>query len=49
VYKERITALVERGLVEIEDGFLRLTAEGRLFSNDVFAEFLSDEPNFDLH
>jgi coproporphyrinogen III oxidase-like Fe-S oxidoreductase len=40
---------VERGLVEIEDGFLRLTAEGRLFSNDVFAEFLSDEPNFDLH
>ncbi len=49
VYKERIAALVARGLVEIEDGFLRLTAEGRLFSNDVFAEFLSGDLNYDLH
>jgi oxygen-independent coproporphyrinogen-3 oxidase len=42
MYKDRIVALVERGLLEMEDGWLRLTAEGRLFSNDVFAEFLSD-------
>ncbi len=49
VYKERIVALVERGLLEMEDGWLRLTAEGRLFSNDVFAEFLSDDLNYDLH
>jgi oxygen-independent coproporphyrinogen-3 oxidase len=42
VYKEHIVALVERGLLEMEDGWLRLTAEGRLFSNDVFAEFLAD-------
>jgi oxygen-independent coproporphyrinogen-3 oxidase len=49
VYKEHIVALVERGLLEMEDGWLRLTAEGRLFSNDVFAEFLSDDLNYELH
>jgi oxygen-independent coproporphyrinogen-3 oxidase len=49
VYKERIIALVERGLLEMKDGWLRLTAEGRLFSNDVFAEFLSDDLNYELH
>ncbi len=49
VYKEHIVALVERGLLEMEDGWLRLTAEGRLFSNDVFADFLSDDLNYELH
>ena len=34
--------LAEEGLVVIDNGRARLTAEGRLFSNDVFAEFLED-------
>jgi oxygen-independent coproporphyrinogen III oxidase len=41
-YREVITDLVGRGLLEIEDGWLRLTAQGRLLSNEVFAAFLRD-------
>jgi oxygen-independent coproporphyrinogen-3 oxidase len=41
-YRDAITELVERNLVEIEEGWLRLTAQGRLFSNEVFAAFLSE-------
>jgi oxygen-independent coproporphyrinogen-3 oxidase len=41
-YREPIADLVSRGLLEIEDGWLRLTAQGRIFSNDVFAAFLRD-------
>ncbi|MDR3765384.1 MAG: radical SAM family heme chaperone HemW [Acidobacteriota bacterium] len=41
-YREVIAAQVERGLLEIEDGWLRLTRRGRLLSNDVFAEFLTE-------
>jgi len=32
-----IAGLVERELLALEDGWLRLTAQGRLLSNEVFA------------
>jgi oxygen-independent coproporphyrinogen III oxidase len=38
--RERIDALLENGLVEIDGGRLRLTRKGMLFSNEVFAEFV---------
>jgi putative oxygen-independent coproporphyrinogen III oxidase len=41
-YREPIADLVSRGLLEIENGWLRLTPQGRIFSNDVFAAFLRD-------
>lgn len=37
---EAVGGLVERGLVETDAGVVRLTAEGRLLSNEVFQEFL---------
>jgi oxygen-independent coproporphyrinogen-3 oxidase len=37
---EAVARLVEKGLVVSEDGAVRLTAQGRLLSNDVFQEFL---------
>jgi len=40
-YGEVISDLAARGLVEVADGWLRLTAQGRLLSNEVFAAFLS--------
>jgi oxygen-independent coproporphyrinogen-3 oxidase len=41
-YREPIAALVDSGLLALEDGWLRLTPRGRLFSNEVFAAFLRD-------
>jgi putative oxygen-independent coproporphyrinogen III oxidase len=41
-YREPISDLVSRGLLEVEDGWLRLTPQGRLLSNEVFAAFLHD-------
>ncbi len=41
-YRETIAELVSRGLLAFEDGWLRLTAQGRLLSNEVFAAFLRD-------
>lgn len=41
-YLEVIADLVDRGLLAIDDGWLRLTPQGRLLSNDVFAAFLRD-------
>jgi oxygen-independent coproporphyrinogen-3 oxidase len=41
-YREAITDLVQRELLTIEDGWLRLTPQGRLLSNEVFAAFLRD-------
>jgi oxygen-independent coproporphyrinogen-3 oxidase len=37
---ETVKSLVERGLLSIEGGVVRLTPQGRLLSNDVFQEFL---------
>ncbi len=41
-YREPIAALVASGLLLLEDGCLRLTPQGRLLSNEVFAAFLRD-------
>lgn len=41
-YREGIASQVERGLLELEDGWLRLTRQGRLLSNEVFAEFIGE-------
>jgi oxygen-independent coproporphyrinogen-3 oxidase len=37
---DRIPQLEESGLVEISDGWLRLTRKGMLYSNEVFVEFI---------
>jgi putative oxygen-independent coproporphyrinogen III oxidase len=39
-YEETIADLLSRGLVIVENGWLRLTPAGRLLSNEVFAAFL---------
>ena len=41
-YREPIIEMANDGLVEVEEGRLRLTTRGRLFSNEVFARFLKD-------
>ena len=41
-YRGPIAELVSRGLLVFEDGWLRLTAQGRLLSNEVFAAFLRE-------
>jgi oxygen-independent coproporphyrinogen-3 oxidase len=41
-YREPIADLVSCGLLSLDDGWLRLTPQGRLLSNDVFAAFLRD-------
>ena len=42
-YQSVIAELSTDGLVEVNSGCLRLTARGRLLSNEVFARFLRDE------
>lgn len=39
-YRERITPLIENGLLELSAGRLRLTPRGVLLSNEVFGEFI---------
>jgi len=39
-YREPVAELVANGLLELEEGWLRLTPRGRLLSNEVFAAFL---------
>jgi oxygen-independent coproporphyrinogen-3 oxidase len=41
-YREAIASLVANQLLELEDGWLRLTPRGRLLSNEVFQAFLRD-------
>jgi oxygen-independent coproporphyrinogen III oxidase len=41
-YRDEITDLHESGLLELEDGWLRLTEKGRLLSNEVFERFIED-------
>lgn len=41
-YGDAIAAMVARELLLLEDGWLRLTPQGRLLSNEVFAAFLRD-------
>jgi oxygen-independent coproporphyrinogen-3 oxidase len=42
VYGARLAEPFEWGLLEIDDGFLRLTKRGRLLSNEVFVRLLPD-------
>ncbi len=42
-YREPIAEMTETGLLELENGFLRLTAKGRLLSNEVFERFLLED------
>ena len=42
-----VPRLVEAGLLTVDAGTIRLTAQGRLLSNDVFQEFLGLEPDAD--
>ena len=39
-YRKEITELTENRLIVISQGYLKLTPKGRLFSNDVFVEFM---------
>jgi oxygen-independent coproporphyrinogen-3 oxidase len=41
--RERIDELGSNGLLELKDGWVRLTPRGRLLSNEVFERFLSTE------
>ncbi len=41
-YRDAIAGMVTRELLLLEDGWLRLTPQGRLLSNEVFAAFLRD-------
>jgi oxygen-independent coproporphyrinogen-3 oxidase len=42
---ETIARLVDDGLLKSKDGIVRLTARGRLLSNEVFQEFLGLVPD----
>src|SRR5581483_1845336 len=42
-YSDKISELLILGLLEREDNLLRLTAKGRLLSNEVFERFVSIE------
>jgi putative oxygen-independent coproporphyrinogen III oxidase len=47
-YQPVISELITDGLLEKADERLKLTARGRLLSNEVFARFLQDEPNAEV-
>ncbi|QQZ10811.1 radical SAM family heme chaperone HemW [Heyndrickxia vini] len=40
VFEKPIKAMVEKGWLEIKEGYVRLTKEGRFFGNEVFQSFL---------
>jgi oxygen-independent coproporphyrinogen-3 oxidase len=40
-YKESISELIDAGLLETEASTIRLTARGRMLSNEVFERFIS--------
>ncbi|HWR35963.1 MAG TPA: radical SAM family heme chaperone HemW [Clostridia bacterium] len=48
-YRDAILELNEAGLLEIVEGFLRLTSRGRLLSNEVFERFLYAETEPEVH
>ena len=47
VYRQQITDLVERDLLQIDGDYIRMTEHGQLFANDVFHRFLLDEDPVD--
>lgn len=40
IFEKPIKAMVEKGWLEIKEGYVRLTKEGRFFGNEVFQSFL---------
>jgi oxygen-independent coproporphyrinogen-3 oxidase len=44
-FREALAELQQEGLLQIVDGWLRLTPRGRLLSNEVFERFLNTESN----
>ena len=42
-FREEFAEMAQSGLVEVEEGFIRLTARGRLLSNEVFSRLISSE------
>ncbi|WP_347862716.1 radical SAM family heme chaperone HemW [Salimicrobium sp. PL1-032A] len=42
VFDGAVTELVQKELLDDEDGYIRLTEKGKLFGNDVFSSFLLD-------
>jgi oxygen-independent coproporphyrinogen-3 oxidase len=42
-FRDTIAELVQDGLMQRDSGFIRLTGQGRLLSNEVFEKFLSHE------
>jgi oxygen-independent coproporphyrinogen-3 oxidase len=42
-FRDAIAELVRNGLMQRDGDFIRLTAQGRLLSNEVFENFLSSE------
>jgi oxygen-independent coproporphyrinogen III oxidase len=43
-FPTQITRLIHQGLIEITDQTLRLSSQGRLLGNQVFVEFIGNEP-----
>ncbi|SER18261.1 oxygen-independent coproporphyrinogen-3 oxidase [Gracilibacillus ureilyticus] len=43
LYKEDLESLSQKGWIEWDEGFIRLTEEGKPFGNEVFQAFLIDE------
>ncbi|HVZ16479.1 MAG TPA: radical SAM family heme chaperone HemW, partial [Terriglobales bacterium] len=43
-FREELADLASSGLIEVEEGSVRLTARGRLLSNEVFARLISANP-----
>ncbi|HWR16492.1 MAG TPA: radical SAM family heme chaperone HemW [Terriglobales bacterium] len=39
-FREELAEMAEVGLIEVEDGYVRLTARGRLVSNEVFSRLI---------
>ena len=46
-FRGALAQIVGEGLLDLEDGFVRLTNRGRLLSNEVFARFLTEEAPLD--
>jgi oxygen-independent coproporphyrinogen III oxidase len=49
VFREQIAELRSLGLVEINDGGMRLTPRGRLLSNEVFQHFIGNGNRDEIH
>ena len=44
VYGETVPELESQGVIERQNGYIRLTNRGKFLGNEVFQQFLLDEP-----